>query len=217
MHNFNRVPWAPLGTRATISNPLEIRSLWGLRAIDAWYIGSFPQHYQNWRLYVPSTGGIHTSGQANFYPRHVELPKVNVADEVRQMAHDLTTALLTLRHQTNAGRDEHVSALKRLTKIFSASIELTVPEDHLPSQSSSNPMVPAQLQAAPRPHVKRSRANTPGMLPKAARTLPLIPMDGRSLSSEGGQGESPEGRGRTLASSEGGQEVARGEYAAEHW
>jgi hypothetical protein len=37
-HDFNRVPWAPPGTRATIFNPPETRTSWGPRAIDAWYI-----------------------------------------------------------------------------------------------------------------------------------------------------------------------------------
>lgn len=35
VHDFNRVPWAPPGTPATIFNPPETRSSWGPRALDA--------------------------------------------------------------------------------------------------------------------------------------------------------------------------------------
>ena len=45
-HDFNRVPWAPPGTRATIFNPPEVRGSFGPRALDAWYIGPAWQHYR---------------------------------------------------------------------------------------------------------------------------------------------------------------------------
>jgi len=35
VHDFNKVPFAPLGSRATIFTPLETRSSWGPRALDA--------------------------------------------------------------------------------------------------------------------------------------------------------------------------------------
>ena len=60
---------------------------------------------------MPLTGGIRTSGQANFYPQHVDLPKENMADEVRQLAHDLTAALLKLRRQAQPGQDKHIDTL----------------------------------------------------------------------------------------------------------
>ena len=37
-HDFNRVPFAPPGTHATILNPPETRTSWGPRAMDAWYL-----------------------------------------------------------------------------------------------------------------------------------------------------------------------------------
>ena len=57
-HNFNRVPWAPPGKRATIFNPPEVRASWDPWALDAWYIGPSPLHYRNWYFYIPSTGGF---------------------------------------------------------------------------------------------------------------------------------------------------------------
>ena len=68
VHDFNRVPWAPPGTRATIFNPPEIRGLWEPRALDAWYVGPAPLHYRNWTFNVPSTGAFRTTGQVRFYP-----------------------------------------------------------------------------------------------------------------------------------------------------
>ena len=35
VHDFNRNPWAPPATRATVLNPPESRYAWDQRAIDA--------------------------------------------------------------------------------------------------------------------------------------------------------------------------------------
>ena len=37
--DFNKVPFGPPGTRATIFNPPETRGSFGPRAIDGWYVG----------------------------------------------------------------------------------------------------------------------------------------------------------------------------------
>ena len=44
-HNFNRVPFAPPGTRATIFAPPETRTSFGPRAINCWYDGPAYDHY----------------------------------------------------------------------------------------------------------------------------------------------------------------------------
>ena len=96
VHDFNKVPWAPPGTRATIFNPPEVRSSWGPRALDAWYVLPAWQHYRNWHFYVPSTGGFRTSGQAKFYPRHCEAPVEKPFDEARRLAADLVRSVQKL-------------------------------------------------------------------------------------------------------------------------
>ena len=45
-HDFNRIPFGPPGTRAMIFNPPEVRTSWGPRALDAWYIGPAWDHYR---------------------------------------------------------------------------------------------------------------------------------------------------------------------------
>ena len=57
VHDFNRVPWCPIGTRATVFNPPETRTSWGTRALDAFYVLLAPKHYRCWQFFVPSAGG----------------------------------------------------------------------------------------------------------------------------------------------------------------
>ena len=168
-HDFNRVPWAPPRTRATIFNPPKVRASWGPCALDAWYIGPAPLHYRNWTFFLPSTGGTRVSGQANFYPQHVDLPRENPADEARRLAHKLTQALLRLSGNGEGRSEEHIAALKRLSNIFTQRMDFD-PMDHLPRQSSATPTAPAALCTMPRVHLRTTRANTPGILPTAGVT-----------------------------------------------
>ena len=55
IHDFNRHPWDPPETRATIFNPPETRTSFGPHAIDAWYIGPAPQNYCCYNFFHPST------------------------------------------------------------------------------------------------------------------------------------------------------------------
>ena len=65
-YDFNRVPFAPPGTRATILNTSETRTSWGPRAMDTWYLSPAYDHYRSCLFHIPSTGGNRVSGQAVF-------------------------------------------------------------------------------------------------------------------------------------------------------
>ena len=73
-HDFNRHPWDPPETRSNIFNTLEIRSSWGGRELEAWYIGPAWDHYKCLKLQVPNTGGIRVSVQYKIYPQHRHVP-----------------------------------------------------------------------------------------------------------------------------------------------
>ena len=75
IHDFNRHPWDPSGTRATIFNPPETRTSFGPHAFDAWYIGPAPQLYCCYNFFLSSTGRIRTIGKATFYPQNCIVPK----------------------------------------------------------------------------------------------------------------------------------------------
>ena len=53
-------------------------------------------------------------GQAYFYPQYVELPKENLANEVRQMALNLIVALQKLQGHEGNGPRQHTVELEIL-------------------------------------------------------------------------------------------------------
>ena len=193
VHDFNKTPWAPPGTRATIFNPPELRTSWGPHALDAWYVEPARLHYRNWHFYVPSTGGFRTSGQANFYPRHCIVPVEKPFDEVRRLAGDLTRAVQRMSKEEVRQPCRHTEALKQLSSIFADKLDAPTDTTTTPAQSSATPTAPASLQATPRVHLRRTRANTPGVIPPTFTGPPHTNEGETSQETEGGKRQTTEG------------------------
>ena len=103
VHDYNRVPFAPPGTKATVFNPPEIQDSWEPRALDAWYVGPAYDHYRCWKFFIRSTGGYRISGQANFYPQHCQIPIEKPWDEIKRVAMDLRDAIMKMKEATDQG------------------------------------------------------------------------------------------------------------------
>ena len=97
VHDYNRVPFAPPGTPASVFNPPEIRDSWEPRAVDAWYVGPAYNHYRCWKFFIRSTGGYRISGQANFYPQHCQVPIEHPWDKIKRVAMDLRDAIMKMK------------------------------------------------------------------------------------------------------------------------
>ena len=53
--DFNRTPLAPPGTRVIVHEKPNQRRTWAPHGIDGWYIGPALDHYQCYRVWIPST------------------------------------------------------------------------------------------------------------------------------------------------------------------
>ena len=164
IHNFNRQPWAPPGTRATIFNLPETRTSFGPRAIDTWYIGPAPKHYRCYNFFFPSTGGIHTSGQATFYPQHCTVPKETPMDETICIVASLIMAIQRLRSEEEQHPSRHTTALEKLADIFNKKTGDMQMMDNPTQQISTQPTAPAIISTDPHVHQLTTRGNTTCML-----------------------------------------------------
>ena len=106
-HDFNRVPFAPAGTRATILNPSETRTRWGPRAMDAWYLSPVYDQYRAWLFHVPSTGGNRVLGQAVLYPTRCNTPKTTPMEHAAKIAATLVQAIHRLRQKNTQFPGHH--------------------------------------------------------------------------------------------------------------
>jgi hypothetical protein len=118
--DFNRTPLAPPGTRAVIFEDPDTRESWAPHGKLAWYLGPAPEHYRCYRLYIPETGGIRTSGTVDFFPHYSTVPKLSSADAAAHAARDLIVAIENPYPKTSFPRlsTRHLTALKLLANIF---------------------------------------------------------------------------------------------------
>ena len=184
-HYFNRVPFAPPGTRATILNPPETRTSWGPRAMDAWYLIPTYNHYRTWIFHIPSTGGNRVSGKAVLYPSHCDTPKSTPMDDSAKISATLVQAIRRLRQKNTQFPGRHEAALQQLADIFQHATTKTPTQAPSAQQSSTNPTSTANIRAAPRTHAKVTRAKTPGILPIYQR-LPTPTSEGDRMATSKG-------------------------------
>ena len=179
-HDFNRFPFAPPGTCATILNPPETRTSWGPRDMDAWYPRPAYNHYRVWIFHITFTGGNRVSGQAVFYPAHCSTPNTTPMDDAAKIAATLLQAIRHLRQKNTKFHGRHDTALQQLAQFFQHTTTKTPTQEPTTQQSSTNPTSTADIRAAPRMHAKVTRTNTPGILPVLQR-LPTPTSEGDRL------------------------------------
>ena len=161
-HDFNKVPFGPPGTRATIFNPPEMRGAFGPRAMDGWYIGLAWDHYRSINFQIPSTGRYRTAAQYHMYPNHVKAPKETPMDNAVRIAGYLTSAIQRILKEPNMHTSRHGKALKQLAKIFMTATEKLETRHEHRVQTSFTPTTKANIRTAPRVHSRITRNNTPG-------------------------------------------------------
>ena len=108
------------------------------------------------------------AGQAMFYPEHCEMPTEQPMDTATQIARDLLTAICCLQHSNVRHNGQHSKALQTLATIFATETMNIQPTTMTTPQTSTNPTDPKIIRSAPRMHSRRTRANTPGIIPPTA-------------------------------------------------
>jgi hypothetical protein len=76
--DFNKMPLAPLGTKALIYNDPRTRASWVPHATEGFYIGPVNNHYHCLCFYIPSSWRFRFADTWRLYPAHCQ---VTVASE----------------------------------------------------------------------------------------------------------------------------------------
>ena len=69
LHDFNKVPLAPPGTKVIIHKKTGTRLSWEYRGKQAWYVGPAHNHYRCFRCYVPDTNQEIVVDTLTFIPK----------------------------------------------------------------------------------------------------------------------------------------------------
>eukprot|EP00957_Ditylum_brightwellii_P048670 3693174-Ditylum_brightwellii.AAC.1 len=100
VHDYSAYPIAPFGIEVTVHETANQIATWGLSSIKGWYIGPTLEHYQCYKVCIPSTKGECIAVMVDFHPQSSKLPHISAAEAATHAAKGLTAAIKS-RH-TNA-------------------------------------------------------------------------------------------------------------------
>ena len=143
--DFNRTPLAPPGARVIVhEKPTQPRT-WAQHGIDGWYVGPALDHYQCYRVWIPSTHAERIVDTIQFFPTFLRTPTLSHRDATLQAARKLTHALQNLNNANPLSRlpDDQLRALHQLSTFF--------PPDALGVET--NPSPSAKTSQLPSPHI----------------------------------------------------------------
>ena len=185
--DFNCTPLAPPGTRVIVHENPNQRRTWAPHGIDGWYIGPALDHYQCYRVWIPSTHAERIADTIQFFPTILRTPTLSHRDATLQAARELTHALQNLNNANPLSQlsDDQLRALHQLSTFFPTDApgvetqpvatpdKTKFPAPHKPAPSKLRPRPPESSPAtppSPRPAIQPRYNWRPTQKPEPYRT-----------------------------------------------
>ena len=152
--DFTRTPLAPPGTRVIVHDKPTQRRTWALHGVDGWDIGPAMDHYQCYRVWIPSTHAECIADTIQFFPTILRTPNLSHRDATLQAARELTHALQNLNNANPLAQlsDNQLQALHQLSTLFPPNAP-GVEHNSSPEPSTSpSPPIQPHYNLRPRPH-----------------------------------------------------------------
>ena len=152
--DFTRPPLAPPGTRVIVHEKPTQRCTWAPHGVDVWYIGPAMDHYQCYRVWIPSTHAERIADTVQFFPTVLCTPNVSHHDATLQAAHELTYAPQNLNNANPLSQlsDDQLCALCQLSTLFPPVAPGVDHNSSLAPSPSPSPSLKPCYKLCPRPH-----------------------------------------------------------------
>ena len=124
--DFNKTPFAPIGTKALIFEDPETRASWAPHGIDGWYVGRAKKHYRGLRFWIPGTRRYRISDTYRLYPAHYRDLTLSELDQSIIAGHALLHDMQQQPQSSTVQRVEHTRVIQQLTRILSGMPETRV-------------------------------------------------------------------------------------------
>ena len=147
VHNFNKIPLAPLGTRAVVHAKPDKRASWAYHGEDGWYVGPAPHHYRCFKVYMPETHKEKISDTVQLIPSRLPIPSATLEDHIAHAADKLVTALQHYSTTPPPGiiiGDPTIQGLRQIANILKTMYPMPSPPPPMPL-----PIIPPQPLSSP--------------------------------------------------------------------
>ena len=161
IHDFNKSPLAPPGTKVVFHKKASNRESWAFHGLEGWYVGPAPEHYRCLRIFVPDKHSEVNSDTVKFIPRYIPIPECSIDDHLKKTVNDLVHLLLNKSPavpvlQPESARAALIKIAELLNRDSSPNIkEIPQPAGkthaptHIPTTTSPHKITPKLL---PLPH-----------------------------------------------------------------
>ena len=152
--DFHRTPLAPPGTCVIVhEKPTQPRT-WSPHGIDGWYIGPPMDHYQCYRIWIPSTHEKCIADTIQYFPTILRTPTLSHRDTTLQSALELTHALQNLNNANPLSQlsGNQLRALHQLSAFFRPSAPGVEHNSSLKTSPSPSPPITAHYNLHPQPN-----------------------------------------------------------------
>ena len=93
-HNYNAVPFPPLGWRMLIFEGPEKRSLWGFHGVEGFSVGPAERNYRCYKGWVPTKEAERISDTVVFFPPRKYTYDLPAPPKQEEMVQEVTKALV---------------------------------------------------------------------------------------------------------------------------
>ena len=131
-HNYDAVPFAPLGWKVLVFEDLSKRRSWDPHGVKGFVIGPALEHYRNYQCFVPTTGAIRTTNTISFFPpKHFQLPTAPTPEEVLvEAAKELGKAMRTVANANPVYPQlEPFQQLEQITDLVKDATSIITPDE----------------------------------------------------------------------------------------
>ena len=94
VHNFNKIPLAPPGTKIIMHSKPDQRASWEYHGLEGFYVAPAPEHYRCLTCYLPKTKSEVIADTVKFIPSYIPIPKTSLDNHVKKTVDDLIHLLL---------------------------------------------------------------------------------------------------------------------------
>lgn len=164
IHDFNKEPLAPPGTKVIIHQKPQIRKSWGYHGKVGWYVGPAKNHYRCYRVFVPETATEIITDTLKFLPHKIPFPTMSINDHMKVAIDNIVTLLSSKIGTTTPSAKQNKQLALREAFIHISKL--------LKTDECSNTQLHQHL--APQPRVLQrvhSKVSAPRVLQQVPRVL----------------------------------------------
>ena len=91
--DFNKTPLTPPGYLIVAHERPQDRGLWAEHGVKCYFVGPAKHHYRNYNVYIQITRVELTTDTIEFFPQHVQMPKLSSEDRLSHAIENLVEIL----------------------------------------------------------------------------------------------------------------------------